>query len=171
MSDASKLAAAHRALAASERSGIDPFIVMDVMSAAAAKEATGAHVIHMEVGQPATAAPKAARDAVRRALDSDKLGYTLALGMEPLRARIAQLYRDWYGVEVSPERIIVTSGSSAAFVLAFLALFDAGDAVALPSPGYPCYRHILTALGQRPLMLETGPASRWMPTAAPRKVI
>jgi aspartate/methionine/tyrosine aminotransferase len=165
MSDASKLAAAHRALAASERSGIDPFIVMDVMSAAAAKEATGAHVIHMEVGQPATAAPKAARDAVRRALDSDKLGYTLALGMEPLRARIAQLYRDWYGVEVAPERIVVTNGSSAAFVLAFLAIFDAGDAVALPSPGYPCYRHILTALGQRPVMLETGPATRWMPTA------
>jgi len=166
MSDASKLAAAHRALAASERSGIDPFIVMDVMSAAAAKEATGAHVIHMEVGQPATAAPKAARDAVRRALDSDKLGYTLALGMEPLRARIAQLYRDWYGVKVSPERIIVTSGSSAAFVLAFLALFDAGVRAGPPSRGSPACRHILTALGQRPLRLETGPASRWMPTAA-----
>jgi aspartate/methionine/tyrosine aminotransferase len=166
MSDASKLAVAQRALAASERSGIDPFIVMDVMRAAAAKDAAGAHVIHMEVGQPATAAPQAARDAVRRALDSDKLGYTLALGMEPLRARIAQHYRDWYGVEVAPERIVVTNGSSAAFVLAFLAVFDVGDTVALPSPGYPCYRHILTALGQRPLMLETGPATRWMPTAA-----
>jgi aspartate/methionine/tyrosine aminotransferase len=165
MSDASKLASAYRALAASERSEIDPFIVMDVMSAAAAKEASGAKVIHMEVGQPATAAPEAAREAVRRALDSDKLGYTLALGMEPLRARIAQLYRDWYGVEVSPDRIVVTTGSSAAFILAFLAVFDTGDAVALPSPGYPCYRHILTALGQRPVMLETGPATRWMPTA------
>ncbi len=166
MSDASKRVAAHQALAASQRSEIDSFIVMDVMRAAAAKEATGARVIHMEVGQPATAAPMAARDAVRRALDSDTLGYTLALGMEPLRVRIAQLYRDWYGVNVSPERIVITSGSSAAFVLAFLALFDAGDAVGLPSPGYPCYRHILSALGQRSVMLETGPATRWMPTAA-----
>ena len=166
MSDASKLAAAQRGLAASQRSEIDSFIVMDVMRAAAAKEATGARVIHMEVGQPATAAPLAAREAVRRALDTDTLGYTLALGMEPLRARIAELYRDWYGVKVSPERIVITSGSSAAFVLAFLALFDAGDAVGLPSPGYPCYRHILSALGQRTVMLETGPATRWMPTAA-----
>lgn len=166
MSDASKLAAAQRGLAASQRSEIDSFIVMDVMRAAAAKEATGARVIHMEVGQPATAAPLAARDAVRRALDSDKLGYTLALGMEPLRERIARLYREWYGVDVSPERIVITSGSSAAFVLAFLALFDAGDAVGLPSPGYPCYRHILSALGQRSVMLDTGPATRWMPTAA-----
>ena len=166
MSDASKLAAAQRGLAASQRSEIDSFIVMDVMRAAAAKEATGARVIHMEVGQPATAAPLAARDAVRRALDSDKLGYTLALGMEPLRERIARLYREWYGVDVSPERIVITSGSSAAFVLAVLAVFDAGDAVGLPAPGYPCYRHILSALGQRSVMLDTGPATRWMPTAA-----
>ena len=102
----------------SSRGEVDPFIVMDVMEAARKAEAAGRHVIHMEVGQPATAAPQAARDAVRRALDTDKLGYTLALGMGPLRARIARLYRDWYGVDVSPERIVITSGSSAAFVLA-----------------------------------------------------
>ena len=149
----------------SERSGIAPFIVMDVMRAAAAAEARGVRVIHMEVGQPATAAPRAAREAVKRALDTDTLGYTLALGLEPLRERIARLYLDWYGVTVAPERVVVTSGSSAAFVLAFLALFDAGAKVALPAPGYPCYRHILTALGARPVTIETGPNSRWMPTA------
>lgn len=149
----------------SERSGIAPFIVMDVMSQAAAAEAAGKRVIHMEVGQPATAAPKAAREAVKRALDHDKLGYTLALGMEPLRERIARLYMEWYGVSVSPDRIVVTSGSSAAFVLGFLALFDSGARVALPAPGYPCYRHILTALGAVPVNIETGPNSRWMPTA------
>jgi aspartate/methionine/tyrosine aminotransferase len=149
----------------SERSAIDPFIVMDVMRAAAAREAAGARVIHMEVGQPGTAAPRAAREAVKRALDSDNLGYTLALGMESLRERIARLYLDRYGGRVAPERVVVTSGSSAAFVLAFLALFDAGAKVALPAPGYPCYRHILTALGAAPVMLETGPNTRWMPTA------
>ena len=150
----------------SERSNIASFIVMDVMRAAAAAEAAGRHVIHMEVGQPATAAPKAAREAVKAALDRDTLGYTLALGMEPLRARIARLYKDWYGIDVSPERVVVTSGSSAAFVLAFLALFDAGAKVALPAPGYPCYRHILTALGAAPVSIETGPNTRWMPTPA-----
>ncbi len=84
----------------------------------------------------------------------------MALGNDALRARIARLYGEWYGVAVAPERIAVTAGSSAAFVLAFLAVFDAGDAVALPSPGYPCYRHILSALGQRSVLLETGPATR-----------
>ncbi len=149
-----------------ERSEIASFIVMDVMRAAAAAEARGQKVIHMEVGQPATPAPKAAREAVKAALDRDTLGYTLALGMEPLRERIARLYKDWYGVTVSPDRVVVTSGSSAAFVLGFLSLFDVGARVALPSPGYPCYRHILTALGAKPVTIETGPNSRWMPTAS-----
>ena len=149
-----------------ERSAIDPFIVMDVMRQAAAAEASGRDIVHMEVGQPATAAPRAAREAVKRALDSDNLGYTLALGIEPLRERVARLYRDWYGIDVSPERVVVTSGSSGAFVLAFLSLFDVGAKVALPAPGYPCYRHILTALGARAVNLETGPDTRWMPTAA-----
>ena len=134
------------------------------MTAAAAKEAAGAHVIHMEVGQPSTAAPKAARAAVLRALDTETLGYTLALGITPLRQRIAELYRQWYGLDISPERIVVTSGSSAAFVLSFLALFDVGSTVALPNPGYPCYRHILTSLGVKHTLLHTGPENRWMPT-------
>ncbi len=150
----------------SERSAIASFIVMDVMRAAAAREAAGHRVIHMEVGQPGTAAPAAARDAVERAMGTDTLGYTLALGMPSLRERIARHYKDWYGVDLSPERVVVTNGSSAAFVLTFLALFDAGERVALPSPGYPCYRHILTALGQQPVIIEAGEESRWMPTAA-----
>ena len=150
----------------SQRSrGIDSFIVMDVMRAAAAEEAAGRSILHMEVGQPATAAPGAAREAAIIALQRDTLGYTMALGREELRARIARLYADWYGVSLTPDRVVVTTGSSGAFVLAFLAVFDAGDAIALPSPGYPCYRHILSALGQKPVPIETGPQTNWMPTA------
>jgi aspartate/methionine/tyrosine aminotransferase len=149
----------------SQRSAVPPFIVMDVMEAAAAREALGHKVIHMEVGQPATPAPRAAREAVRRALDRETLGYTVALGLPALRARIADHYRRHYGVSVAHERVVVTTGSSAGFVLAFLALFDAGDKVALPAPGYPCYRHILTALGQMPVPLATDAAGRWMPSA------
>ena len=148
----------------SRRSAVPAFIVMDVMEAAAAREAQGHNVLHMEVGQPGTSAPRAALDAVKRALDRETLGYTVALGLPALRARIAGHYRQRYGIEVAPERIVVTTGSSAGFVLAFLALFDAGAKVALPSPGYPCYRHILTALGQESVLLTTDAASRWMPT-------
>jgi aspartate/methionine/tyrosine aminotransferase len=148
----------------SARGNIPSFIVMDVMRAAQSQEASGRSIIHMEVGQPGTPAPKAARLAAMRALEGSTLGYTVALGEERLRERIAQLYREWYGIDVRPERVVVTTGSSAAFVLAFLAVFDAHDGVALPSPGYPCYRHILRALGQRPVLIDTDPASSWMPT-------
>ncbi len=148
------------------RSEIASFIVMDVMREAADEEASGRKIIHLEVGQPATPAPRAAREALRAALEQETLGYTLALGLEPLRARIARLYREWYGIEVDPRRVVVTTGSSAGFVLAFLALFDAGARVALSEPGYPCYRHILAALGLVPVTLPTGPETRWMPTAA-----
>ena len=151
--------------AGSARSAIPSFIVMDVMRAALAAEVAGRSIMHMEVGQPGTPAPQAARQAAARALEAETLGYTMALGNDALRAAIARHYADWYSVRVAPERIAVTTGSSAAFVLAFLAVFDAGDAVALPSPGYPCYRHILSALGQRSVLLETGPATDWMPTA------
>ena len=155
--------AAAGARLASARAQIQSFMVMDVMRAAASLEAQGRDIIHMEVGQPATAAPKAARIAAAKALESETLGYTLALGMEPLRARIARLYKDWYGVDIAAERVVVTTGSSGAFVLAFLALFDTGARVALPSPGYPCYRHILSALGCAPVIIDTGPDTRWMP--------
>jgi aspartate/methionine/tyrosine aminotransferase len=148
----------------SARSDVPPFIVMDVMEAAAAREAKGHKVIHMEVGQPGTPAPRSALDAVRRSLDRETLGYTVALGLPALRARIAAHYRRRYGLEIAPERVVVTTGSSAGFVLAFLALFDVGARVGLPSPGYPCYRHILTALGQTPVPLVTDASGRWMPS-------
>jgi aspartate/methionine/tyrosine aminotransferase len=155
-----------RALQASKRSEVPAFIVMDVMQAAAEREASGHEVIHMEVGQPGTPAPRSALAAAARALESQTLGYTLALGLPALRERIARYYSERYGVAVEPERVVVTTGSSAGFVLAFLALFDAGAKVALPSPGYPCYRHILTALGQSAALVETGDKGRWMPTGA-----
>jgi len=151
------------ALQAALRADIDSFIVMDIMREASALETSGRSVIHMEVGQPGTPAPRLARDAVARALECDTLGYTMALGRDDLRARISQHYHETYGVRVSPERVVVTAGSSAAFVLAFLACFDVGDRVLLPSPGYPCYRHILSALGQSSQLVQTGPANRWMP--------
>jgi aspartate/methionine/tyrosine aminotransferase len=161
-----RLAAAATALGAgSQRSEIQSFMVMDVMRAAAEQERAGRSIIHMEVGQPGTPAPGAAKRAALAAIQSDTLGYTLALGNEALRRRIAELYRDWYGVSVAPERVVITTGSSAAFVLAFLAAFDAGDGVALASPGYPCYRHILSALGPRPVLIETGAETGWTPTA------
>jgi aspartate/methionine/tyrosine aminotransferase len=147
------------------RSDIASFIVMDVMRAAAELEAQGRSVIHMEVGQPGTPAPDAALARVQAALAADEtLGYTAALGIDALRHRIARSYRDLYGIDVADNRVVVCTGSSAAFILAFLALFDTGARVALPSPGYPCYRHILSALGCRSLLIETGPETRWMPT-------
>jgi aspartate/methionine/tyrosine aminotransferase len=148
------------------RSAIDPFIVMDVMAEANARAAAGADIIHMEVGQPATPAPRAARERAMAALGRDRLGYTEALGLPALRERIARYMGQRYAVAVAPERVVVTAGSSAGFVLAFLALLDTGDALGLPSPGYPCYRQILTALGLQPRLVETSGQGRWMPTVA-----
>ena len=150
----------------SRRGAISPFIVMDVMQAASERAALGDDIIHMEVGQPGTPAPRAALARVAAALERETLGYTVALGLPALRQRIARYYRDHYDAAVDPERVVVTTGSSAGFVLTFLALFDVGAKVALPSPGYPCYRHILTALGQVPVPIVTGDAGRWMPTEA-----
>ncbi len=137
----------------SRRGAVDPFIVMDVMEAARREEAAGRHIIHMEVGQPSTPAPRAAREAVAGALEADALGYTVALGLPALREGIASLYKDWYGLDLDPARVVVTAGSSGAFVLAFTALFDSGARVGLAAPGYPSYRHILTALGLAPVSI------------------
>jgi aspartate/methionine/tyrosine aminotransferase len=145
----------------SARSGVPPFMVMDVMAAAARLEAQGRTIVHMEVGQPAAGAPASAIAAVRAALGEGPHGYTATLGITSLRQRIARDYAQWQGVEVDPQRIVVTTGSSAAFMLAFLALFEAGDRVAVPIPGYPPYRHILSALGCEPVLIETSAATRW----------
>src|SRR3954451_19699323 len=147
------------------RSNVPPFIVMDVMAAAARIEARGGRVIHMEVGQPAACAPQTAIRAAKAALDRGDIGYTEALGIPALRARIARHYAETHGIAVEPERIVVTTGSSAGFILAFLSMFEPGDRVALANPGYPPYRHILTALGCEPVLIETSAASRWEITA------
>src|SRR3954468_488673 len=146
---------AKRLLTASGRSDVPPFMVMDVMAAAARIEAEGGHVIHMEVGQPAAPAPKPAIAAARAALDQGRIDYTSALGISSLRERIARHYRDTYGCNLDAGRIVVTTGSSGAFVLAFLSMFEPGDRVAVTVPGYPPYRHILTALGCEPVLIET----------------
>ena len=150
----------------SQRSKVDPFIVMDVMEAAARAEAEGRHIIHMEVGQPGTPAPEGARRALAKAMEEGQLGYTVALGLPALRQKIAALYGTRYGVDLSPERVIVTAGSSGAFLLAFTALFDAGDRVALGAPGYPSYRQILSALSLTPVDIPTRIEDRYQPTPA-----
>jgi len=147
-------------LTPSARGNVPPFMVMDVMAAAARIEAAGGHVIHMEVGQPAAPAPKVAIAAAHAALDTGKIDYTSALGIPSLRQRIARHYRETYGEEVDPGRIVVTTGSSGAFVLAFLSAFEPGDRVAVTVPGYPPYRHILSALGCEPVLIETSGATR-----------
>ena len=144
----------------SKRSEVPPFIVMDVMAAVAALEAQGHHVIHMEVGQPDRPAPAAALAAAQAAL-GQRIGYTEALGTPSLRARIARHNRDAYGLDLDPARVVVTTGSSSGFILAFLSMFEPGDRVALANPGYPPYRHILTALGCEPVLIETSAATRW----------
>ena len=149
----------------SRRGAVDPFIVMDVMEAARHAEAAGRHIIHMEVGQPGTGAPQGARAALASAMEGAPLGYTVALGLPELRARIARLYGEWYGIDLNPERVVVTPGSSGAFILAFTALFDAGDRVAIGEPGYPSYRQILKALDLVPVGLATSPENRMQPVA------
>ncbi|WP_425403464.1 pyridoxal phosphate-dependent aminotransferase [Hwanghaeella sp.] len=154
------------ALKTSTRGEIPPFIVMEVMRAAAEREAQGGHVYHLEVGQPGSTAPKGVIEAAKQALDSHRLGYTVALGIPELRKAIADHYARDYGVVVPEDRIVVTTGSSGGFLLSFLAAFDQGDKVALVAPGYPCYRHILTALGIQPVIIETTKEDRYQPSPA-----
>ena len=151
---------------ASRLARVRPFLAMDVLSAAVAKERAGGSVVHMEVGQPSAPAPRPVLEAARAALEHGRIGYTEALGIAPLRARIARHYREAYSVEIAPERVVVTTGSSAGFVLAFLALFDAGDRVAISAPGYPAYRNILSALDLETLSVPLRKPDGWRLTAA-----
>lgn len=145
----------------SRRSDVAPFIAMDVLSEAAQLEAQGRRIVHMEVGQPSAPAPKAALNAARQALEHGRLGYTEALGIQPLRMALAAHYKKTYGVEVPVERVMVTTGSSAGFNLAFLAAFDPGDRIVLTAPGYPAYRNILKALDLVPVEVEVSEETRW----------
>jgi aspartate/methionine/tyrosine aminotransferase len=149
----------------SRRGGaVEAFIVMDVMAAAAEQEAAGGSVIHLEVGQPSTPAPRGALAAAHAALYNDRIGYVAALGIPALRERIARHYRERYGADVAADRVIVTTGSSGGFPLAFLASFDAGDRIALAAPGYPAYRNILSALNLEAVDLPTSAGDRYQPT-------
>lgn len=151
-------------LKTARRGRIPPFIVMDVLRAANELAAGGANILHLEVGQPSTGAPAGVLSAAGEALAHDVLGYTDALGLPQLRAAIAAHYMRRYGVSLDLQRVVVTTGSSAGFILAFLAAFDAGDRIALASPGYPAYRNILTALDLVPIELPVGPGDRYQTT-------
>lgn len=148
----------------SKRSTVAPFIVMDVLREANARAASGQTIFHLEAGEPGGGTPAAIAEAARRALDSGRIGYTEALGLPALRARIAQFYRERYDYSVDPNRVVITAGASAGFILAFLAAFDAGARVGLAEPGYPAYRNILSTLGVEPVTIHTNRAARYQPT-------
>jgi len=149
----------------SSRSRVDPFLAMDVLDRANALARSGRTVFHLEAGQPGTRAPKRALEAAQKALADDKLGYTEAVGRPALRERISRFYRDTYAVDVAPERIIITTGSSAGFLLAFIALFESGQSLAMAVPGYPAYRNIALALGLRPHFIACREAEHFRLTA------
>ena len=150
----------------STRGAVAPFIVMDVMEAARQAEEEGRPIIHMEVGQPSTAAPQKALQYLKESMDRDAMGYTVALGLPALRQKIAGLYGEWYDVDLDPARVVITPGSSGAFILSFTSLFDAAARVGIGAPGYPSYRQILRALDLVPVDIETQPKNRLQPVAS-----
>ena len=148
------------------RAGIPPFYVMDVWLAAAERQRSHGDLVNLSAGQPSAGAPAAVLAAAEKALQSNSLGYTVALGIPELREAIAASYADRYALVVDADDVVLTTGSSGGFLLTFLACFDVGDRVAIASPGYPCYRNILSALGCEVVEIECGPQTRYQPTAA-----
>ncbi|ORB84372.1 aspartate aminotransferase [Mycobacterium kansasii] len=146
------------------RAGIPPFHVMDVWLAAAERQRTHGDLVNLSAGQPSAGAPEPVRAAAAATLHLNQLGYTVALGLPELRTAIAADYERRYGIPVGPDAVVVTTGSSGGFLLTFLACFDVGDRVAMASPGYPCYRNILSALGCEVVEIPCGPATRFQPT-------
>jgi aspartate/methionine/tyrosine aminotransferase len=151
-------------LRVASRAAVPPFHVMDLLAAAAERARTHGDLLNLVAGQPSTPAPAPVREAARRALDEQVLGYTVALGIPELREAICRHHERFHGLAVSPDDVVVTTGSSGGFLLAFLAAFEAGDRVAIARPGYPCYRNVLTALGCEVVELPAGPESRFQPT-------
>jgi aspartate/methionine/tyrosine aminotransferase len=147
------------------RAGVPPFYVMDVWLAAAERQRTHGDLVNLSAGQPSAGAPEPVRAAAAAALHLNQLGYTVALGIPELRAAIASSYLDRHGLQVDVDDVVVTTGSSGGFLLTFLSCFDVGDRVAVNSPGYPCYRNILAALGCEAVVIECGPDARFQPTA------
>lgn len=150
----------------SRRSDIPVFRVLDILKTVSDRVAQGEDIVHFEYGQPATGAPQAALDYAAQLLRDDSLGYTVATGLPVLKERIAQWYHDRYNQQVSPDQVVVSVGASGAFILNFLALFDAGDRVAMAAPGYPAYRNILMAMDLRPVEIETTADNDYQPTIA-----
>jgi aspartate/methionine/tyrosine aminotransferase len=147
------------------RAGIPPFYVMDVWLAAAERQRSHGDLVNLSAGQPSAGAPAPVREAAKAVLDSGPLGYSVALGIPELRTAIAGSYADRHGIAIDPSEVVLTTGSSGGFLLAFLACFDVGDRVAIASPGYPCYRNILSALGCEVVEMPCGPETRFQPTA------
>lgn len=148
------------------RADVSPFLAMEVMKAANQREREGLPVFHMEVGQPATSAPSKVIEAAKRALDNEVIGYTEALGLPQLRKAIADHYRQMYNIDLDPKRVVVTTGSSAGFLLSFLSLFNPGDRVVLAEPGYPAYRNIMGAVDLKAVGIPCGPQTNFQPSPA-----
>lgn len=154
----------HPPFKASRRSAIAPFIVMEMMAAANARAATGADVLHLEVGEPGGGAPPSALAAATAALTGTSGGYTEAFGLPALRRQISQHYLSMYGVTADPSQVAMSVGASGAFILAFLAAFDEGDRIVVTDPGYPAYRNILLSLGLEVVSVATHMETRFQPT-------
>ena len=148
------------------RAGVTPFYVMDVWLAAAERQRSHGDLVNLSAGQPSAGAPEPVRAAAAAALHLNQLGYTVAMGIPELRAAIAASYLDRHGLQVDMDDVVVTTGSSGGFLLTFLSCFDVGDRVAVSSPGYPCYRNILAALGCEVAVIECGPETRFQPSVA-----
>jgi aspartate/methionine/tyrosine aminotransferase len=146
------------------RAGVPPFYVMDVWLAAAERQRSHGDLVNLSAGQPSAGAPEPVRAAAAAALHHNQLGYTVALGIPELRDAIAASYQDRHGLQVDRDDVVITTGSSGGFLLTFLSCFDVGDRVAVSSPGYPCYRNILAALGCEVVVMECGPQTRFQPT-------
>jgi aspartate/methionine/tyrosine aminotransferase len=151
-------------LQVAQRANVPPFHVMDLLAAAQKRQASKGDLVNFVAGQPSTGAPRPVREEAKRLLDEDLLGYTVATGVPELRAAIAEHHRRSSGIDVSAEDVVVTTGSSGGFLLAFLAAFEAGDRVVMARPGYPCYRNVLTALGCEVVEVDCGPETRFQPT-------
>jgi aspartate/methionine/tyrosine aminotransferase len=153
-------------LQVAQRANVPPFHVMDLLAAAQRRQLSHGDLVNLVAGQPSTGAPRAVREEAKRLLDQDVLGYTVATGVPGLREAIAAHHRRRSGIEVSLDDVVVTTGSSGGFLLAFLAAFEPGDRVVMARPGYACYRNVLRALGCEVVEIECGPETRFQPTVA-----
>jgi aspartate/methionine/tyrosine aminotransferase len=153
-------------LQVAQRANVPPFHVMDLLAAATERQRTHGDLCNLVAGQPSTGAPRAVREEAKRLLDTELLGYTVATGIRELREAVADHHRRRSGIEVEADDVVITTGSSGGFLLAFLAAFEAGDRVVMANPGYPCYRNVLRALGCEVVELDCGPETRFQPTLA-----